>query len=157
MKNTGYLFIVLFLLPLSGAAQDRLESLRGNWVIKNFHGTIGDSLTYSTGRGGCTEFLILSFGRKGRVRLIFTNKKDTTTFTGRVRLLKNNTIRFKNNIHEIIYLGNLEKCITATLRIEFRKMFYRTFDFSIKENDLVFYYDFPPPARTIRSITFTRL
>jgi hypothetical protein len=155
--KASFSFIILFLSSLSLAAQGRLESLQGNWVIKNFHGPTGDSLTYSIGPGGCTEYLILKFDRRGKARFIFTDKKDTATFSGRLRILKNNGIRFKNNIHEIIYLGELEKCITPVLRIRLRMMFYRTFDFTIKGDELVFHYDFPPPSQIVRTITFKRL
>ncbi len=67
------------------------------------------------------------------------------------------TIKIKNNIHEIIYLGELEKCITASLRMEIRGILYRTFNYSIKDNHLALIYNLPEDTHNEKRMIFQRI
>jgi hypothetical protein len=151
--------LTIFLLTAHFASgQDRLDDLWGTWQIVNYYSPSDDSLV-TTADGGCSEFLILEVRKRGKLKFSFTDKKDTVRFSGRVTLnKKNNKIHIQNNIHEIIHLGELENCISASLRIDLRSAFYRVFDFSItNENTLIFYYDFPLEPKKLGTLTFKRI
>ncbi|MCR6639450.1 MAG: hypothetical protein NVV82_10850 [Sporocytophaga sp.] len=106
---------------------------------------------------GCENFLIIKMYANKRLNFIFTNNKDSITFSGKIVFFKNNTIKVKNNIHEIIYLGELEKCITASLRMEMRGILFRTFNYSIKDNHLDLIYNLPEDTHDEKRMVFQRI
>jgi hypothetical protein len=136
-------------------AQSRLDSLTGSWQIVNYQRPTKDTTIYQAGNG-CRDFLVLNIDSKNKIKFVFTDKKDSIVFSGRVKLNRDKTIKVDNNIHEILYLKELEECVTAPLRIDLRMTFYRTFNFTIQNDILTFYYDLPAEPTVIKTMTFVR-
>jgi hypothetical protein len=147
---------ILLLTPVTGFTQNRIDSLIGRWHIKQYYSPLKDSLITRSDEIGCTDFLILEIGKKGKVKYIFTNQNDSILFSGKIRCHEEHSIKITNNIHEIIFLGELEKCIDAGVRMDMRAVLYRTFDFRLNQNTLSFLFDYPNEKTKIKSIDFVR-
>jgi hypothetical protein len=156
MKKCIWLTCLLLFISNCIIAQSRYDSLFGSWQIEKYESPYVDSIIKNGGTK-CEGYLILKINKKGRVKFLFTDKKDSIIFKGKITFKQNNTIKISNNIHEKIFLGELENCITPVLRIEFRTMFYKTFKYVIEHDKLTFYYNLPKNPEVIKTITFIRL
>jgi hypothetical protein len=154
MTKTVLTFIfVTFLVKLTG--QNRLDSLVGDWHLQKYYSYLKNQDIESWTPNGCKDYLTLSINKKGKLKIIFTDHKDSIVFSGQVKS-KSNRIKISNNIHEIIYLGSLEKCITPGLREDIRGTFYRTYNFSITGQSLTLYYNLPTNLADIKTMVLTR-
>jgi hypothetical protein len=153
--NWCFTFILLissFLLH----AQSKFAGIQGNWKISYYENPYHDTII-KKGDNGCEDFLFLEIASNGKMLFKFTNQQKSYTCKGRIKPKKNKSIKITNNIHEIVFLGELEACISATLRMHFRSMFYRTFRYGVENNKLTFYYDLPDRPDVLRTIVFTRI
>jgi hypothetical protein len=137
-------------------AQSKFVDIAGNWKISYFEHPNKDTII-KRGDNGCEDFLFLEIDAKGKMLLKFTDQKKSYTCKGKIKQHEKQRIEMTNNIHEIIFLGELEACISAALRMHFRSMFYRTFRYGIENNKLTFYYDLPDRPDVLRTIVFTRI
>jgi hypothetical protein len=153
MKTIFGSTMLMFMWHVS-IAQNRLDSLNGSWAISAYE-SVNTKIEFNTDTDTCGAFLILNF-QGGKIKFIFTDGQDSAIFSGKISRIKNNLVRIKNNIHEIIYLDELEHCISASRRMDLRGIFYRTFNFSIRNRELSFYYSDPKNLSNIKSIRFVR-
>lgn len=137
-------------------AQTKFAGIQGNWKISYYESPFKDTI-FKSGDNGCEDFLFLEISPNGKMLLKFTYQKKSYTCKGRIKQKKYQKIKITNKIHENIFLGELEVCISATLRMHFRSMFYRTFRYGIENNKLTFYYDLPDRPDVLRTIVFTRI
>ncbi len=155
MKIRQILTAILLCLFQDTFTQTRFDSLKGSWRLICYQSPSTDN-TIDRGGNGCADFLTLKVNSKGKIKFIFTEKADTIKFSGRIKTTRDKRIKINNNIHEIVYLYELEKCITPMLRIDLRKILFRTYDFSIQKDTLTFFYDLPRRPTCIRTMTFVR-
>ncbi len=153
IKPMLILIFTIFLIDLTG--QNRLDSLVSDWHLQKYYSHLENLNIENWDSNDCKDYLTLSINKKGKIRIIFTDHKDTIAFRGRIRI-RNKRIKISSNIHEIIYLGDMEKCITPGLREDIRGAFYRIYNFSVTGNQLTFYYDLPTNAREIKTIVLTQ-
>lgn len=146
--------IMIFQIHLFG--QHRIDSLVGEWKLEKYFSPEKNTEVKTSVDNGCENFLILRFHKNKKVDLVFTDQKDTIEFSGKISFLKDGTIKLRNSIHEIIYLGELEKCITAPLRIEMRGIFFRTFDYSVSNNQLQLIFNLPEDLQSRKQMVFRR-
>jgi hypothetical protein len=150
------LTIISFLIILGVYGQRKIDSLVGFWTLKDFYSIKKNVFNNNYKTDGCTDFLILEVKKNKKINLIFTNHLDTFIFGGKIKFKRHNITRVKNYIHEIIYLGDLEKCITPALREDFRMIFHRTYSYSVENNQLSFLFNLPKDSINIRKMTFVK-
>jgi len=157
MKTIFTIIITLFIFQNNLLGQNRIDSLVGEWKLEKYFSLEKNSEVKNSEDNGCENFLIIKVSKNKRLNFIFTNTKDSFVFSGKIVFLKNGTIKLKNNIHEIIYLGDLEECITASLRMEIRGILYRTFNYSIKDNQLYLIFNLPKDIQSEKRMVFQRI
>ncbi|MBO9700134.1 MAG: hypothetical protein J7604_07970 [Sporocytophaga sp.] len=151
------IIITLFIFQNNLFGQKRIDSLVGEWKLEKYFSPQKNSEVKNSEDNGCENFLIIKVNENKRLKLIFTNNKDSFVFSGKIVFLKNGTIKLKNNIHEIVYLDELEKCITPSLRMEIRGILYRTYQYSIKENQLHLIFNLPEDIHSVKQMVFQRI
>ena len=151
---TSILWGVFLMTSLFG---QKPGDLSGNWQIKTYHSTLSDSGTASGVEKKCTELLVLKISKKGKMKFVFTDKKDSVVFAGKIKFKKNSTVQIENNILQSLYLGELEKCVTAELREDMRRVFLRTFACTVEKDKLLFYYNVPSDLKHKKTMVLARL
>ncbi|MFN6947254.1 MAG: hypothetical protein ACK4ND_20110 [Cytophagaceae bacterium] len=157
MKRYIIIIITFILSQTTLFGQKRIESLSGEWQLVSYFSPKRNGEFKNSQENGCENFLIIKFKEKNKFDLIFTDHKDSIVFSGKLILQKNGQIKIKNNIHEIIYLGELEKCISAPLRMELRGIFHRTFKYLIQDNQLLLIFNLPEDLQGEKQMTFQQL
>lgn len=152
-KALSILMLLISSTDLLG--QNRLDSLEGDWHLKKYFSYLKMQDIESWTPNGCKDYLTLSIHKKGKLRIIFTDHKDSFVFSGKIRS-KNKRLKISNNIHELIYLGNLEKCISPGLREDIRGTLYRVYNFSVTGKQLTLYYNLPANSSDIKTMVLFR-
>jgi archaellum component FlaG (FlaF/FlaG flagellin family) len=152
-KNLASILLTVFMTALFGQNPTHLA---GNWHIQSYYSTLNDSVKASLAEKKCCDLMVLKISKKGKMKFIFSDRNDSVVFAGKITFKKNNTVQIKNNILQGLYLGELEKCITAELREDMRRVFLRTFACAVEKEQLVFYYNTPSDLRHKKAMVMVR-
>ncbi|MES2680699.1 MAG: hypothetical protein V4635_12470 [Bacteroidota bacterium] len=152
-KKLTSILLSVFMTSLFGQTQN---DLTGNWLVKTYYSTLSDSGKASMAEKKCSDLLVLKINKKGKMKFIFTDRKDSVVFAGKITFKKNNTVQIENNILQSLYLGELEKCITAELREDIRRVFLRTFACTLEKDHLLLYYNTPSDLQHKKAMVLVR-
>lgn len=131
-----------------------VDSLAGNWREQEYYSENIKKIVTSPGFK-CKDFLVLKLNKNLKSEFIFKDPIDSFSFYGKIKLRKNRHVKSENSIRDLIYLGELEKCITPGLRHDFRNIFYAIEQYSVTANELIFFYYFSD--KVLHRIVFSRI
>jgi hypothetical protein len=147
VRKQFWIKIFLFVLYINGFSQSGDFDLYGRWNLFEY---------YSPDKGivkkidrPCGNFLSIEIKKNGKLTFVFKAEGDSVYFSGKYKL-KNNNITIWDKIHEVMYLGKMQNCISVKLRIELREMLRTVNSYKLEGDTLILYFLNKQENREIR-------
>lgn len=88
MKTIFTIIITRFIFHNDLFGQKRMDRLVGEWKLEKYFSPQKNSEVKNSEDNGCENFLIIKMYANKRLNFIFTNNKDSITFSGKIVFFK---------------------------------------------------------------------